>query len=82
MPVGVSRGSNVTNRMPSPAPVDSAAAYLLMNRMAALALAYPPLRGDPATAPMLDIATTTLPGASGSRSAARVHVKTLRVSTC
>jgi hypothetical protein len=48
--------------------------------MAALALAYPPLSGEtPSTAP-LDIATTTLPGANGSRNAARIQAKTW--STC
>src|SRR5687768_1795564 len=68
--------------MSSPARFDSSAAYPRMYRMAALALAYPPLSGDPPRAAPLDIAMTTLPGASGARSAARVQVKTCRVSTC
>ena len=53
-----------------------------MYLIAALALAYPPLSGDPASAAPLDISTTTLPGASGSRSAARVQVNACRVSAC
>ena len=50
--------------------------------MAALAPAYPPLSGEPATAAPLDISTTTLPGASGASSASRVQVNACRVSVC
>ena len=47
-----------------------------MNRMVALAPAYPPLSGDPRTAAPLDSVMTTLPGSSGARSASRVQWKT------
>lgn len=79
---GVSDGNRVTNRMPEPARFASSAAWFRMNRMAAFALAYPPLSGDPPSAAPLDMPMTTLPGASGASSAARVQAKTCRVSVC
>jgi hypothetical protein len=49
------------------------AAYELMNRIAALAPAKPPLRGDPPMAAPLENAITTLSGSSGASSASRVQ---------
>ena len=47
-----------------------------MNRMAALAPAYPPDSGEPRSAAPLDSVTTVLPGASGASSASRVKLNT------
>jgi hypothetical protein len=62
--------------MPSPARVDSSAAYEVRNRMAALAPAYPPDSGEPRRAAPLDSAMTVLPGARGASSASRVKLNT------
>src|SRR5579875_3934595 len=49
--------------------------------MAALAPAYPPLSGEPATAAPLDRLTTTDPDGSGSRSASPMKLNAWRTST-
>src|SRR5215831_13107190 len=52
-----------------------------MNRVVALAPAYPPLSGEPARAAPLEIVTTVLPGSSGNSSASRTQWNTWRTST-
>ena len=78
---GVSCGSTAVNLMPSALRSDSATAYAVRKRMAALAPAYPPDSGDPLIAAPLEKATTALPGASGASSASRVHPKACCTST-
>ena len=67
----VSRGSTAVKVMPRPARFASSWAYPVMKRWVALAPAYPPLRGDPATAAPLLMTITRLPGRSGFSSASR-----------
>src|SRR5258708_4615866 len=67
--------------MPSAFRPDSAAAYEAMNRMVALARAWPPLSREPLTAAPLETAMTTLPGSRGSNSASRVQLNTCCTST-
>ena len=68
--------------MSRPARRASSWAYAVMKRCVALAPAYPPLSGDPASAAPLLITTTLLPGRSGLSRASRSQWNAIRTSVC
>src|SRR5215207_9347350 len=66
--------------MSRPARFASSLLYLVMKRWVALATAYPPLSGDPASAAPLLITTTLLPDRSGLSRASRSQGNAIRTS--